>query len=186
MSAVVRLLPAAGRVRLRHRAGGPATDRAPASIRPRFSLWLLVATLLTFGSAASVIDYRRVSVIFAPPANATPLAQRIAEGQRSWFFAHHADYAAATTAQHPSQQMAAFERAPHYLLDTRIMMAWATALDEIGETDKARHLADRLREFRNALSVDFFAECDKPVPEGAKKPFQCEPAKQRYDYRDFR
>lgn len=170
--------------------GGPAPQRttghAQEALRPRFSLWLLAATLLTVGSAASVVDYRRVSVIFAPPANAMPLAQRIAEGQRSWFFAHHADYAAATTATHPSQQMAAFERAPHYLLDTRIMMAWATALDEIGETDKARHLADRLREFRNALSVDFFAECDKPLPEGAKKPFQCEPAQGRYDYRDFR
>lgn len=166
--------------------GRPAPDRAPESGHPRFSPWLLAATLLTVGSAASVIDYRRVSVIFAPPANATPLAQRIAEGQRSWFFAHHADYAAATTAPQPSQQMAAFERAPHYLLDTRIMIAWATALDEIGQADKARHLADRLREFRNPLSADFFAECDKPVPAGGKKPFQCEPAQGRYDFRDFR
>lgn len=166
--------------------GGPVPERAPDTASPRFSLWLLAATLLTVGSAASLVDYRRVSVIFAPPAHATPLAQRIAEGQRSWFFAHHADYAAATTAPHPSQQMAAFKRAPHYLLDTRIMMAWATALDEIGQTDKARHLSDRLREFRNALSVDFFAECDKPVPEGAKKPFQCEPAQRRYDFTDFR
>lgn len=168
--------------------GGPAPERAaaPAIAGPRFSVWLLAATLLTVGSAASLADYRRVSVIFAPPAHAAPLAQRIAEGQRSWFFGHHADYAAATTAPHPSQQMAALARAPHYLLDTRIMMAWATALDEIGQTDKARHLADRLREFRNALSADFFAECDKPVPEGGKKPFQCEPAQRRYDFTDFR
>jgi O-antigen ligase len=166
--------------------GGPAPERAPPTSGPCFSLWLLAATLLTVGSAVSLIDYRRVSVIFAPPANAAPLAQRIAEGQRSWYFGHHADYAAATTAPHPSQQMAALQRAPHYLLDTRIMMAWATALDEIGQTDKARHLADRLREFRNALSADFFAECDKPLAEGGKKPFQCEPAQQHYDFTDFR
>ena len=45
--------------------------------------------------------------------------------------------------------MSAFERAPHYLLDTRLMMAWAKALAERGEIDKARHVAARLREFRN-------------------------------------
>jgi O-antigen ligase len=178
------LLPAAFAFGLA--VGGPAPERAPEPARPRYGAWLLAATLLTVGGAASVVDYQRVSVIFAPPVHATPLAQRIAEGQHSWFFAHHADYAAATTAPHPSQQMAAFERAPHYLLDTRIMIAWATALDEIGQTDKARHLADRLREFRNPLSADFFAECEKPAPAGGNKPFQCEPAQGRYDYRDFR
>lgn len=166
--------------------GGPAPAAPAQSATPRASAWLLGATLLALGGAASLVDYRRVSVIFAPPAGAAPLAQRIAEGQRSWFFGHHADYAAATTAPRPSQQMPALARAPHYLLDTRIMIAWATALAEIGETDKARHLADRLREFRNPLSADFFAACDEPVPEGGKPPFQCEPAQRRYDYTDFR
>ena len=37
--------------------------------------------------------------------------------------------------------MEAFERAPHYLLDARLMIAWARALDERGETDKARFIA---------------------------------------------
>ena len=73
----------------------------------------------------------RVVVIFAPPAHAPRRStQRIADGRRSVLFAHHADYAAATVAEHPGTVMKAFERAPHYLLDARLMMAWAKALDE--------------------------------------------------------
>jgi len=64
--------------------------------------------------------------------------------------------------------------------------AKAKALAERGELDKARHLAARLREFRNPLSAEFFAECDKPLTAGQEKPFQCEPPQQRYDYSDFR
>ena len=60
--------------------------------------------------------------------------------------------------------MKAFERAPHYLLDTRLMMAWATALDERGEPDKARYIADRLREFRNPQAAEFFAPCEAGAP----------------------
>ena len=164
--------------------------RAPAAAAPvagsRINALVLAALVMLAGSAASLYDFRRVVVIFAPPDNAPSLAQRIAEGRRSWFFGHHADYAAATTVEHPSQEMAAFERAPHYLLDTRIMIAWATALDEVGQTDRARHLAQRLREFRNPLSDDFFAACTKPLEPGAKPPFQCEPPAKRYDYTDFR
>ena len=75
--------------------------------------------------------------------------QRIAAGQRSWLFAHHADYAAVTTDDASRPPTPAFARAPHYLLDTRLMIAWAQALARAGELDKARHLAQRLREFRN-------------------------------------
>ena len=163
----------------------PSFVRAPVAA-PRVNGWLFAAAVLMLGGAASLVDYRSVVVIFSPPPGAAPLAQRIAEGRRSWFFGHHADYAAATTATHPSTEMASLARATHYLLDTRIMIAWATALDELGQTDKARHLAARLREFRNPLSAEFFAACDKPVADGAKKPFQCEPPQQRYDYGDFR
>ena len=55
--------------------------------------------------------------------------------------------------------MKAFQRAPHYLLDARLMLAWAKALDEAGETDKARYVAARLKEFRNDQAAEFFAPC---------------------------
>ncbi|HJV63359.1 MAG TPA: polymerase, partial [Albitalea sp.] len=74
----------------------------------------------------------------------------------------------------------------HYLLDTRLMMAWANALNESGQVDKARYIAQRLREFRNDDAAPFFAPCDEPAPQGRPQPFQCTPPSRTYDYRDFR
>ena len=159
----------------------PTSEASTWRIRP-----LLVASLLTVaGSVFLLFDYMKVAAIFAANENAPPLAQRIAEGRRSVFFAHHADYAAATIAEHPSQVMFAFKRAPHYLLDARLMMAWAKALDEAGETDKARYVAQRLKEFRNEQAAEFFAPCQEPVPQ-ADKPFQCQQPARPLGYEDFR
>ena len=97
----------------------------------------------------------------------------------------------------------AFDRSTHYLLDARLMMAWAKALDQVGETDKARYVAARLKEFHNEQADEFFAVCaenksadaaapaasaasDADVPSSTKPPFQCEAPKQAYRYEDFR
>jgi hypothetical protein len=146
---------------------------------------LLASLLLAFGGVLSVLDYLRVVVIFAPPEGAPSLVQRIADGQRSWFFSHHADYAAATTAEHPSEAMEAFAGAPHYLLDARLMMAWAKALDEAGQTDRARYVAQRLKEFRNEQAAEFFAACNQPGA-AAERPFQCLAPAAPLGYMDFR
>jgi hypothetical protein len=66
------------------------------------------------------------------------------------------------------------------------MQAWAVALDESGDTDRARYLAARLREFRNDQSEAFFAVCDEAPKPDAKRPFQCEPPSRTYSYLDFR
>jgi hypothetical protein len=79
----------------------------------------------------------------------------------------------------------AFAQAPHYLLDTRLMIAWARALAEAGELDKARHLAQRLREFHNPQADDFFAPCDVADDAAAPKPFQCEPPARVPAWREF-
>ena len=139
---------------------------------------------LSLAAVAVVVDFRRVVVIFSPPLGASSLEDRIESGQRSWFFAHHADYAAITTAERPADVMAAFKRAPHHLLDTRLMIAWAEALAQIGEVDRARHLAARLREFGNPAADDFFAPCADAALVPA--PFQCEPPQRLYSWRDFR
>jgi O-antigen ligase len=146
----------------------------------------VASLLLAMGGALAVVDYLRVATIFAPGEDAPPLARRIADGQRSWLFAHHADYAAATTAEQPSKAMPSFRIATHYLLDTRLMMAWARALHESGDVERARHIAQRLREFRNDDSTEFFAACDEPLPVGISLPFQCTPPTRSFDYRDFR
>ena len=129
--------------------------------------FVLASMALILGATLALYDYSRVVVIFAPPAHAAPLDRRIADGRRSILFAHHADYAAATVVEHPGKVMKAFQRAPHFLLDARLMMAWARALDENGETDKARYVAERLKEFRNEQADEFFAPCTALPAAGA-------------------
>jgi hypothetical protein len=76
--------------------------------------------------------------------------------------------------------------AKHFLLDTRLMVAWATALAGVGEMERARHIAARLREFHNVASKGFFAPCEtKPEP-GVELPFECVSPSSALDYRDFR
>jgi O-antigen ligase len=173
---------------LEQRAVGELVDEASGNVtRP----YVLAAMFVMLGGTLAVYDYMRVVVIFAPPADAGPLEHRIALGRRSVLFGHHADYAAATIAEHPGKVMIAFERAPHYLLDTRLMVAWAKAFEENGEHDKARWIADRLREFRNEQSDGFFAAC-KPAQAASAAaaasapPFQCQHAARTFRFEDFR
>ena len=175
-------------------AFGLGVERTAAQVAPETTTErqrtrpLLVASMvLMIGSLLSVPDYLRVVKIFVSAETAPPLAERIADGQGSVFFAHHADYAAATTAEHPSDAMAAFTRAPHYLLDARLMMAWAKALNEAGKVDEARFVAQRLKEFRNAQAAEFFQPCEAPgAAEATGLPFQCTAPTRAFGYRDFR
>ena len=171
--------------------GAPAQRRAEPLPSAGFNAHptrplVLAAMVLMLGGVVALYDYSRVVVIFAPPAGAGALADRIDSGRHSWLFSQHGDYAAATTAEHPAEAMSAFKGAPHYLLDARLMMAWATALDEAGETDRARYVAARLKEFRNAQAESFFAVCNEAPKPGKKRPFQCEPPVRAYSYLDFR
>jgi hypothetical protein len=140
--------------------------------------------MLVVGSVLALADYQSVVRIFAPPRDGSTLAQRIDAGQRSWLFEHHGGYAAATTDDDLPASAAAFSTAPHYLLDTRLMIAWAEALARSGELDLARHLAQRLREFRNPLAAEFFEPCDRTPPQ-QPPPFQCEPPVQVPAWRDY-
>jgi O-antigen ligase len=187
------LLPAAwawgfalGRGAITERRSSIASRPAPALV--------LGGVVLALGSVWSVADYQRVAAIFSAPADAPPLAQRILAGQRSVLFAHHADYAAATTegALPGTDPLAPFERATHYLLDTRLMMAWSRALAAAGQDDPARAIAQRLREFRNPLADEFFDVCEPAAAASAaasapniEAAFQCEPPARAPGWREF-
>ena len=144
--------------------------------------WFGVAMVLV--ALISTWDYWRVSMIFVDDAGLAPLADRITAGQSSPFFAHHADYADATTADPSSKALGAFERATHSLLDSRLMMAWANALAESGQTERARYLVARLKEFGKADAEEFFAPCADTSLQ--VKPFQCQPEPTGLTWRDFR
>jgi O-antigen ligase len=166
--------------------GGPLAPRAPSGRAPGQTRPLMVAAMaLMLAALVATMDYMTVVAIFAPPPNAAPLAQRIAAGQRSALFSFHGDYAAVTTAEHPSQAMRGFDGAVHYLLDTRLMTAWATALEEAGDTDRARYVAQRMKEFRNPLAEPFLEPCRHAAPEGQSLPFQCLEPTVPLTYRDL-
>jgi hypothetical protein len=158
----------------------PAASPAPNEWRVHASR--ILGLLLVTGSVYAVFDYLRIAAIYSPGTNAAPLNERIAAGQRSLLFGHHADYAAATSPEPLPGRDLAFQRATHHLLDTRLMQAWAEYLAEKGEVDKARWLAQRLREFRNPASDDFFAPCAAGTP---APPFQCQPPQRSHDWRQF-
>jgi len=166
-----------------------------AAVAPSKALFA-AALVVVMGAALSVVDYLRVAAIFEAVPGAAPLEERIAAGQRSIFFAHHADYAAVTSGLPVADPAHAFDRATHYLLDTRLMIAWAQSLAERGELDAARHIAARLREFHHADAAEFFAPCKEgpallpaapsatSVP-AAGRPFQCEPPARALAWRSF-
>ncbi len=165
-------------------------EKAPRPATPELPSRALAAggLLLILGSALAVADYRHVARIFSASAGDAPLEQRIASGRDSLFFTHHADYAAATSGVAVADTQAAFDRATHYLLDTRLMKAWAQSLEAQGRIDEARHLAQRLREFRKAETKEFFDACKVPASAStaqAGPPFQCAAPQRPVDWRSF-
>lgn len=156
------------------------TSAAPASARP----WQVVGGLLIAGSAFALWDYQRIVAIYAPSADAMPLTRRIAIGQRSPFFSHQADYAAATSQPPGPLALAAARRTAFSLVDARLLMHWSRSLEATGDIEGARYLADRLREFRNSTGDSWFASCEDAASAPAMP--QCRPASGVIDWRDLR
>lgn len=158
------------------------------------------AVLMLTGGAALLVcslwayeDYRRISRIYSPGAHDAPLAQRIDDGQRAYWFVDHAHYAKATNFKPiPDQSWdpsttRAFERAPRVLLDPRLMMAWADALaarNGPGDRDKARHLAARLREFHAPSAQEWLMACEDPQAPQHRR-FVCESPERHWNWREF-
>ncbi|WP_422010684.1 Wzy polymerase domain-containing protein [Roseateles sp.] len=153
---------------------------APAPAWP----WHLIGGLLIAGSAFAVWDFQRITVIYAPSADAGPLEERVAAGQRSLFFSHQADYAAATSFPPGALALDAARRTAFSLVDARLLMHWSRSLEATRDLNGARYLADRLREFRNPTGDTWLAVCAEP----ASAPLlpQCQPASGVIDWRTLR
>jgi O-antigen ligase len=161
----------------------PSDDPAPRN-RTHTAAWrttvgAAAGLLMAAGGVLALLDYQRVVVIYAPTDDSGPLAARIARGQLSPLFAHHADYAAATNETPPASTALGLARATHSLLDTRLMIAWARHLAASGHVDEARWVAQRLRDFRNPDAAEFFAPCEA----GETRAFQCQPPQAVHDWR---
>ena len=155
---------------------------ADAAGPSRSGFGLAAGVLMSLVGLYAIWDYQRVVVIYAPVDNSRSLATRIASGQLSPLFAHHADYAAATNATSAASTTLGLLRSSHALLDTRLMMAWAHHLNEGGRLEEARWVAQRLRDFRNAEATAFFAPCATAAASAA---FQCQAPLARHDWRDL-
>lgn len=171
------LLPACFAFGLTLPADAPAR---PAAAAP----WQVVGGLLIAGSLFALWDYHRIVAIYMPSEDAVPLGERIATGQRSLFFSHQADYAAATSQPAGPAALAAARRTAFSLIDARLLMHWSQSLDQTGDAEGARFLADRLREFRNPTGDNWFASCE----DAASAPVmpQCQPASGVVDWRTLR
>lgn len=160
----------------------PASPAA-ATAMARWPTFLLRAAgaLMIVGAAYAAWDHRRVEVIFAPPAGAGSLAERITAGRESVLFGHHADYAAVTN-EPKDQALASFRRPLHHLVDVRLLIAYIEALKANGRDAEALYAAQRLREFRRDDAQAYFKECtaDNPVP-----PFQCRTEPVALSWRDL-
>ena len=164
----------------------PGEARLPASAAdgaaaPAATWALAAGVAMILAGAFALLDYQRVVVIYAPGDGAGTLGERIARGQRSPLFAHHADYAAATNDAPPADAVLGLARGTHSLLDTRLMLAWARHLAAKGQVDEARWLAQRLREFKNSDADSFF----EPCASGATDLFQCQPPQRVHGWREF-
>lgn len=162
--------------------GLPEADGARAS-PVLLPLLGLAGALLVTGSAYAYWDYGRITAIYAPGVDAAPLPERIARGQRSWLFAHHADYAAATSLPPGPEALVAARRTAFSLIDARLLKHWAQSLAQTGDVEAARYLVDRLREFRNPIGDEWLAECEMAASASA---FPCQPASSVIDWRTLR
>ena len=153
-------------------------SHAPAALE-------ILGAVLIAGSLYAVWDYSRVVSIYAPPEHSSSLQDRVLSGQRSTFFATQADYAAATSLPDNPHALDAARRTAHNLIDVRLMIDWAEALHEAGDDERARYVAERLREFHYPQGDEWFAPC-KLLAADSPRPFQCDPPKREFNWREMR
>lgn len=149
----------------------PAVAPADAA-RKRAPLPLLAGLVTVALTVFALQQYRRVVPVFAPATTEVALLDRISESRKAWFFGHFADYAAGVFNDLPGMAMPTFERSAHYLLDPRLLEAWALGYSQRSDMARARFLAHRLREFRHPESAPFFQVCERP--DAAPHAFQCD------------
>jgi O-antigen ligase len=167
---------------------GRAVAPQPATGQPQPWSWASAAPglIVVVGAIWCAIDYQFAANIYAPRPGAGALSSRIAFGQDRLWFGYQADYAQATGPEEdePSLPPAAFGRTLHNLVDSRLMIAYARSLAEHGEVDKARYIVARLNEFKSRMGKEFVAPCATAPASGPERPFQCDPPKGRYTWRD--
>lgn len=160
-------------------AEGPVPVEAEPVSRPKeysgaVAISACVGAVMLVACLWSAHQYYTVALVFAPErawgGESESLADRIQRGRESVLFGHHADYVHVTMAEHPEWDVRAFDRPLFHLLDARLMAVYARVLNLRGESERADHVAARLREFRNPQAAAFFQAC---LDDPARTHFPC-------------
>lgn len=173
----------------------PASATGAAGAPTAWAAWGMEAVntgfvLMALSGLWAIYQYdlaRRVYYVDGP--HDAPLEVRVARAERSPLFDYQGAYAQATTSDDPQVVLHAVRGPLHNLIDARLMAAYARALGQTGQIDKAWYVADRLREFHHPLGDDFFNECQDYGPGDPDTPFQClprPPARRTFSFEDFR
>jgi len=164
----------------------PSAASSQKGARAVSAVLKLCGVLIVVGSLYAAWDYSRVLQSFRPfgAGLRQSLEQRVAEGRKSILFGHWVDFGVVTNLDTYAARSEEVERAFDHRVNPHMLMIYAKYLHERGEDDKAAYIAARLREFRNPVSKDFFAECDA-LPAAQPRPFQCMPPSRVYGFREF-
>ena len=154
-------------------------DAAVHQTRPRNAA--VAPLLMALMAAFALLDYRAIADVYAPPAEAPPLEQRIVKARESLLFGHFATRFSGTMAKLGERQLESYRATVFEILDWRLLASWAQAYSESGQTDKARFLSARLREFDSPAAKSFFFACDRQPDL-----FQCKDSVKTYRLDDFR
>jgi len=161
-----------------------AVDDGAATVARSVRAWRPLGLLLVVAGLSAWMDYLNIVTLFQPLATSLPLEQRIQQAQASPLFGYHADYVAVTNLPLSPARTPEIERSARILLNGRLMYLWANLLQQEGQTDKARYLAARLREFDLPGPKPWFAPCDDPAV--TAKPFQCLSPEHPVSWHDFK
>lgn len=152
--------------------GGRPQDSRTDSKKLVVPIRYLGALLLAL-SASALMDYLRIVVIRDEAGLDIPIWENIVEAQqRSVFYPQHADYYAAVMLEPGAESLAFARRAAHLICDEPLLMAWSKALAATGDIDRARFIAQRLKEFNTPQVRDWFEPCSSSAQE--RRPFQCQ------------
>ncbi|WIT13133.1 Wzy polymerase domain-containing protein [Paucibacter sediminis] len=165
-------------------SGRPTSPRpapAEAQILPCSTLQLSCALVLTAG-LVMLLDYSRVTVLYDELPAADMQFER---AQQAWLFGTAADYAYATHFPASAQTLPAARRAAHLVVDARLLIAWAEALEAAGDIDRARYLVARLREFQAPEAKEWLRRCEAPKDSEKGAIGLCDGSSKTFTYRDF-
>jgi len=161
-----------------------ASDPQTAPVAATWRAWHVIGLMMVVIGGSAWLDYRNIVSLYQPTINALPFDERIRHAQESPLFSYQGDYVALTSLPPTPAMLPAFERSAHVFLNARLLYAWANVLEQQGQTDKARYLAARLREFDLPGPKPWFAPCDDPAVKA--KPFQCLPPERPVSWHDFK